>query len=344
MRVYLHCLKAGLLGMLLPVVGTVLMCAGILSMLPPQSGIGTDRAAGYWLHLPGLLLVTTGLGAALDSWPLFSRAQAGAAWILRTQRTPLRGCLVAALGNLTALATALVCAGACFALLLSSLGFDLGAVRSRVRFEGAQRVLTDANPSMSLSSTSGTPVAELAVRPRPFLIGTQSPAGMSPAQLRLRADGELLHPNWIESIGDPIRIEISPPRTIDSLTLERKVGDTVAVSVGSHEVEALSSGSHSGTLNCILASLTYLVPALLALGVMILGHSHLILPVNFAAGTAALVLATLLEFTPNTTAVTAFARARWVWGEDLGTGTLFTAGTVAVLLILRAALDSRARY
>ena len=47
---------------------------------------------------------------------------------------------------------------------------------------------------------------------------------------------------------------------------------------------------------------------------MILGHAHLALPVNLAAGLVACLLATLLELTPSTAAISAFARGRWLLG------------------------------
>ena len=341
MRVYLHCLEASLRGMRLPFLGALLFCAGLLWMLPPQTGLGADRAAGYWLHLPGLLLVATGLGSALESWPLFSRARPGAGWVLRTQTTPLHGCLVAALGSLTALAIALGCAGVCFALLLGTLGFDLGAVQSRVRFEQGPEFLTDTHPAASFRSTSDTPVSRLSIRPRPLLVSAQALLGSLPAEIRVRADGEPLHPDWIENNGGAIEFEISPPRPIAALTVERRVGVGIDISLGGSDVEGRSSRTHSTTANCVLAILTYLIPATLALTVMILGHTHLNLPVNFAAGSAVLFLTTLLEFTPNTAAVTAFARARWVLGEDVATGTLFTVAAAGVLLIFRSLLDRR---
>ena len=67
-------------------------------------------------------------------------------------------------------------------------------------------------------------------------------------------------------------------------------------------------------VNCVLALLSYVTAAILALGVMILGHAHLALPVNFAAGLVACLLSTLLELTPSAAVINAFARGRWLLG------------------------------
>ena len=106
-RIYTHNLRTTLRGLVLPCAGALGLCFVCLHSLPPQEGTGADRGAGYWLHLPGLLLVATCLGALLEGWPLLSRARPGFGWILRVESRPLHGCGVAALGGLTALASKL---------------------------------------------------------------------------------------------------------------------------------------------------------------------------------------------------------------------------------------------
>ena len=68
----------------------------------------------------------------------------------------------------------------------------------------------------------------------------------------------------------------------------------------------------------MLALLTYLTPACLALGLMMIGHVHLSMPVNFLTGLIATILATLLEFTPSAVAITAHARGHWLLGDVAG--------------------------
>ena len=102
--------RASARGLVVPLIGALLLCALCLQLVPFQTDTGVDRAAGQWLHLPGLLLVAAVLGAALEGWPLFSRARPGFTWILRVENRPLHGCLAAALGSMAALAVALTLA------------------------------------------------------------------------------------------------------------------------------------------------------------------------------------------------------------------------------------------
>ena len=332
MRIYLHSLQTTLRGLAVPFVAALLMCWLALLALPHREGTGADRIAGQWLHLPGLLLGAAGLGAVLENWPPFSRDRDGSNWILRVTGRPLHGCLVAALGNLTGLALALATIGLLFYGLLAACGFDQGVIRTSVRFHraGDQAVLNNGLPSLSFEARNDEPVSTIRLRPQAVYA-----KDFSPARMRVLADGRPLHEGWRDNFGRDVTLQVTPPRPIARLTVERQAGLGVGLLFDANSVEGVTPQTRAGILNCVLASTTYLAPLILALAVMIVGHAHLALPVNLAAGIVTLLLATLLEVTPNGAAITAFARGRWLGTEDVWRSLPSIGAAVAVLVALR---------
>lgn len=332
MRIYLHSLQTTLRGLTVPGTAALLMCWLAFLALPHREGTGADRIAGQWLHLPGLIVGAAGLGTVLENWPPFSRDRDGSNWILRITGRALHGCVAAALGNLTGLAVALATIGLLFYGLLTVCGFDQGVIHASVRFvrTGDQTVLHSGLPSLSFAATNDESVSTIRLRPRAVYTKT-----LSPARIRVLVDGRPLYAGWRDNFGRDITLQVTPPRPIKRLTVERQAGLGVGLRFDRNSIEGITAQTRAGSLNCVLACLTYLVPLILALAVMIVGHAHLALPVNLAAGIVTLLLATLLDVTPNSAAITAFARGRWLGTEDVWRSMPTIGAGVVVLVVLR---------
>ncbi len=321
--------RASARGLVVPLIGALLLCALCLQLVPFQTDTGVDRAAGQWLHLPGLLLVAAVLGAALEGWPLFSRARPGFTWILRVENRPLHGCLAAALGSMAALAVALTLAGLSFATLLIVLDVDQGDARRRTSVQLRQQrpYLDNKQDTLVFLTGDADPVGSIRLRPDAFLSGRD----FRVAKIEVRVDGEKLHEGWLDNAGDTVKFDLVPPRRVREIEIRRKPGPGLLLRVTSDRLEVESSEPRSAVINCILALLSYLIPVSLALAVMIVGHAHLAMPVNFTAGLVACLLATLLELAPTNAAITTFARGRWLPGEGLAAdGLPVVAGAVAL--------------
>ena len=168
---------------------------------------------------------------------------------------------------------------------------------------------------------------------------------VSEAKVRVLADGEPLHAGWIANAGEVIELVLKTPRPIRDLVIERQPGAGLVLRLHADRVEVVSDADGSGIVNCVLALLSYVTAAILALSVMILGHAHLALPVNLAAGLVVCLLATLLELTPSAAAITAFARGQWLLGALPGNplAQLFWTSAVGIGLVGFAWLLHRCR-
>ena len=232
------------------------------------------------------------------------------------QVDPLHGCVAAALGSLTALTAILVLAGLGFQGLIAVLPIEQSEVHNQlpVTLLGERPFLDRQHRSLTFRVTTSAKAQAIRLKPR----GIMADRDAGHAKIRIRVDGAPLHPGWIENAGDAIALELTPPRPIREIVLERQSGPGLVLHLPARSVEVVSQATHSNWLNCVIALLSYLSAAVLALAVMILGHAYLALPVNLAAGLVVCLLATLLELTPSTAAISAFARGRWVLGAVPG--------------------------
>src|SRR5690606_10106035 len=93
----------------------VMLATALAVRAHPANRVEGFDTAGWWLHLPTLLLAGLAVTATVDAWPAFGRDRAPAAQITRLRIGALDGCGAAALAGLCGLAPALLLAGVGFA-------------------------------------------------------------------------------------------------------------------------------------------------------------------------------------------------------------------------------------
>ncbi|MHC4513944.1 MAG: hypothetical protein ACYTGW_07700 [Planctomycetota bacterium] len=331
MRTFQHCFVVATRLIAWPfIVAVVLVCFCLVMARGDESTTEVDNIAGLWLHLPAFLLSATCLGAALEAWPLYSRERAGHGLLLRLQKGPLSGCGAAALGTLAALAVSLLLGGAIFQAMLNSFDLAHKSVHARIRFTTDQPHLDERRPHVTLSTSEHLSIESLRLRPSGYVTS----ADIRPAQIRVLGDGKALHGGWLTLIGGELHIPLEPPRSIRELSIQRHPDSSLLLVFHRETVWGRSTQTYGELANCLLAVLSYLLPAALALAVMAVGHRHLGLPVGFGAGLATLSLSTLVDLTPNGAAVRAFARGRWLPTEGLSTAVAASLGAVGLILLL----------
>lgn len=304
--------------MVAPVIATWLIGVVLVATTPVNQRLGADRSAGYWLHVPELLLVVAALAAMLDAWPPLSRARAGSDWLMRIRPGPLHASGWAAGGGLAALGLCLLASGVAFFVTEKAFGIDSGPVRRRVAFTAlaARPYLAGSQTELHFATGARQPLADLELRPvEVFHPDVRTEEGT--AQIRVLADGTPVHPGWLKCGSGSVELRLEPPRRVRTLAVQRRDRTGPALRLTADAVIGLDGEAHSGLANCLLAALSYLSLGLLAAGALLLGQKHLVLPVNLALGLMAVVLAAMLDVAPTNAAVAAFARGRWVLGEGV---------------------------
>ena len=312
----------------LPAILLLLLTALVTSTLDTLDGVAVD-STGMWLHLPAMLLSAVAIAAVLDGWPLFGRDRQGAALLERLPTGPLDGCGSASAGGIAALGLFLGAAGALFGAWTS----DRTQVERRITLDAdGQRALARAGDELRLLLSEPTEIRAVKLRPRAFY----PPGGVfEPVALEVALDGEVItgEPRAVLGLGQPLDLRFTP-RVVSEIVL-RSIGDAgPRLTLPDGSAVVFRTGRGSAVVNAILASLSYLYPAGLALLLACLLRRHVMLGVAIVLALAALLLATLTGFTPNGDAVHSYARGLWILDQGtLGVGFPSLSGTVVVMLL-----------
>ncbi|MEZ5963238.1 MAG: hypothetical protein R3F56_05255 [Planctomycetota bacterium] len=279
------------------------------------AGASAGGLAVLWLHLPGVLLALAAIVATVDAWPLFGRDREGGALVRRLRRTSLDGCGMAAAGGTVAAAVLLTAAGASFAVACRAF-LDLEAPHTFVRVAAAPpSPALDARRDRMVLRGDGT-VAD-AVRLNP-LVAWAPGTLFVPVELDVTVDGVRVGRGCrVSGNGEQIVLPLPTPRAVHTLELARVGAATLTLLFPAGSVELRAEAPRSLAMNMALAAACYASPALLALLAAatlrrVLGSPALL---TFAVATFAILA--LVELGPESPALTAGARGRWILGEPL---------------------------
>jgi hypothetical protein len=321
-------------------VPALLLClVGGRWLTPGAAPEQVDRvAAAPWLHLPMFALAAAVCATALETWPTFARDRPGAAWVLRLQTGPLRGCGAAAAGALCALLPCLVAIGAVAAWSIP------GMPAPRAHFvlaAGGDAVLDDATGALSFAGPA-EPCAELRLRPVAVLPRDVAPV---PTTLRIEIDGAPDAGGTVSVSGTNQLVRVPLHGAVArTVRVHRQSGNLpLLFPRGSAQVVGLSE--RSTVANGTIAAAHYLLPAFLALALAMLGSTALSLPVNLALVLGTLLLTTLGSVLPTGAAVDALLRGRWLPAENLLQPALpaLAMGATAIALAVALAMALRMR-
>ncbi len=314
----------------LPLLSLLAITAAVLWLRPPLPGAdpGIRGSAALWLHLPALVITIAALTSTVESWPLLTRDRPGAAHLHRLAIGPLRGSGAACVGGLLVLALALTIIGGTFHTLL---GLANGARPSHAH--------ASLNPSSEILDAERRAIALHAPATAVHSIRIRALAAGAPGQttaVELRAGGRPLHPDPIVFRANEVFEIPCDNRILHDLVLRREAGPGLVLAFPAGSIDAELSTEYSSALNAILAALAYLVPAVLAVAVLLLSRRCLALPIAQLTAAGIVTGSTVLDLTPNATAIQAFARGRWLLTENLGP-PVFSSLSVAAAAILVAA-------
>jgi hypothetical protein len=334
-------LRATLRRLLVPFVAANAVAWLCLGSQPPLQGAGDDAAAvgRLWLHAPAFLLTIAAFAAALELWPLLSRERPGADLLRRLQPGPCDGCAAFAAGAWLALALALAATGAGFALMMRAHGFPTGHARAHVAPLPLQRVpvLGGNQTVLQFDVPELGPVVGLRLNPRLALRDVED---YRPVDVRVSADGAPLHDGTLRFSGSNEHRDLTfPPRTLRRIELAAEPGSGLLLSfLERGSIETVGARAFGAIANAVLAALSYLAPAALLFACACAARRHLALPVSLAVGLALLIIGTLLELTPNTRALSAWAADRWLGTENLlaasGPCAAMIAGALGVAFLI----------
>ncbi|MHC5064139.1 MAG: hypothetical protein ACYTG5_09210 [Planctomycetota bacterium] len=327
----------------------LILCGFTWAVLASRSDTSAAEPAlgsqmGLWMHLPALIICATAFAAALETWPLLSKNQVGRKQLGRLQVGPLQGCGAAISGAILALASALIVIGLCFELLASS---RQGATAARA-VSVAQAKQADLSAAAALDrripamKTLGFTLQDdweifgLDLRPQAALL---EPERYEPANIQVFGDGELLNgePLLVSSSGELISLRFSP-RRLRSMEIRALDFGDFRVSFPNGSIRALSAQEYSSWLNGLLAALSYLFPASLALGAICLLGRDCSKPVCLGLAAAILIASTLAELTPNSAALQAYSRGLWIPSSDLREACLLSLLLFLGLLVIAVPL------
>ncbi len=329
MTVFLYCLLRSLRHLALPLLLGLGLSGLCLAFLLPPTGSGEETAVGSLLHLPAFLLAATCLASCLSCWPMFPRGHPATALLQHLRPGPWHGCVAAALGSLLALAMALALLGLLFPSLLQVLGFPSSQVRSRLEFAQAEKQAS----TLQLLNTDPRPLQSIQLQ-APVL--GSSELFRRPTRIQILGDGQALHADWLALQNQTLQLALHPPRAVQRLEIRFANPAANLSSLHSYAVRGISAQRYAAAWNGLLACMTYLCPAALALGLCILLQGQVSLAIALALGLCTLLLSNLLEITPVTAAFTAFAQHRWLLTENLGQSALTCLFWPGLLVVLGA--------
>ena len=329
--------RAALYNLIGPTIVSWVLVVLALEAAPPLREAALQQEAttalSVWLHLPAMLLSLATIATILESWPLFGRDRDGTKLLYRVVPGPLKGCGAACLGGLSALAIALTVTAIAFTFTLDRADWS-HEVHPVVSVE------TTATPAWLRPGQAqlryGLPDrAIVQVRLRPLIDVVES-------RLTLLLDGRALTADAVvvES-GRWFELDFEPRRGTVLEIRSAVEGDQCRFDAGT--VEVMFDASHPAWLNSIWAVLTYLIPVSLACGLMCLGRRTLSHPIALVLGFGLVVACTVGDLTPNSAAVAAHARDRWILSEGLGLWGLTTLSCGAFALVLAALARGRDR-
>ncbi len=296
----------------------------------PRLPDGDGSAAGPWLHVPWFLLVAAVCVAVIEAWPAFSRARAGAGWLLRWRAGPLRGCGLCSLGALLVLLPGLLAIAVVPAVLPEAMPAP------RAHRDLGQGQLGGLRPGSAPFRLAGPafPCHELHLRPL-VILPAQGPA--EAALVEVRVDGAAVGPPLVLAGAQLLRVPLHD-RLVHSLELVH-AGGTVSAVFPPGSVVAVGSHEHGRLANALLAGAAYALPAGLLLGLATFAAPFLSLPVALATALGVLLLATLGGALPTSAVADAMLRGRWLPAEwprlwpAVGRALLVTAGLFGAALL-----------
>ncbi len=304
---------------------------------------------GLWLHLPALLLSAAGIAAVLESWPLLSKEQPGSKHLRRLRIGPLQGCGLASIAGIIAMAAGLIVMALCFDLVARSEGKS-EAARPIVRALPADADLDippaldrrqPARRSLSFSVHSTWESEGLDLRPHALLLERDSYSAM---HVQVIGDGKVLNrePILISNSDELISLRF-PSRPLRSLEIRALDFGDFRVSFPAGTVCSLSTEQHHSRINCILAALSYLLPAALSLAAICLLGRDCSKAVSLALALTVLVACTLADLTPNAAALQAYGRGEWIPSSGLGEESLLSLALIVTLLLIAIPFRSGVR-
>lgn len=313
-------------------------CAIGARVLAPRLPAGADPGAALapWLHLPAFVASATTAAIAIETWPAFSRARPGAAWLERLHPGALRGVFAALVGALVALLLQLLLLGA---LLPAAVGAP-ASPRAFVRLAATTAPMLDATrSSVQFGVPAGTEGDTLWLRPL-AVPGSRSP---EPTRIRVLADGEVLHEADIAILGQRQLVQVPfATRAVRRFEVQRLGGDLL-LWFPPDSVELQATEPRSPLANSIIALLVHLVPALVALALAAATATAASLQVNLLLCGGTLLLQALGELGPAAPTIAALLRGRWLLAEPLAAACLPSLGVAAGALLLAAAVRRAGR-
>lgn len=311
---------------------------------PTMTGIGEGMAStsALWLHLPAILLAAIAIAAPLESWPLLSRDRPGNKQLRRLQVGPLQGCGMVAVASLLVLALTLSAAAVLFHWQMQNLGHSraVHAISSAIASPEDQELALGPNQrSLRFSLEMDFIAGSLELRPLALLSARGS---YRRTGIQILADGQILNqvPLQVEGSAELLSLNFAPRKLRD---LEIRIADLgdIQVKFLPGSILAISAESYPSILNCLLAALSYLFPASLALASLCLLRTALSLPMALALALVVLLTCTLGGFTPNGLAIGAYSRGLWIPSAGLSRSSLASLAMLGGLLLAAALIPGR---
>ncbi len=298
---------------------------------PDTASDPVDTAAA-WLELPLLLVVAAAVLATVDAWPGFGRDRAEHALVERARPGPLGGAGVAMLVG---------CGLATVALAVVGLAFELALDRPANRAIDVVHPLTigsgDAvrldreHPRVRLALSHVALVDAIELRPQmPF--GPEGTLVPTPIRI-LDSTGEPLGAEQVvERPGQLVRVAFAP-RRLGAIELVHGAGG-VPLFLPAGAASAHRGRAASARVAAAAAACTGVVSAAVALGLLVLLRRRLSKSLCSAAGILIPIATTAIGFTPDSTAVHAYARNQWPLSDDAFRAGFWSLSAIAAAMLL----------
>jgi hypothetical protein len=332
-----HVLRRGALPLTLAAAAAFVALGTALPL--PRSGEAAAVPALLVLHLPALLVTAAGLASAIEAWPPFCRGAAGVDLLLRVAPGRTEGCAAAAAGACAALAALLLAAGALFAGAAVARGVELPRAQRYLGLVAPRDAAWLTARSRELRATTGTTALLDAVRLNPLAFVRPGSGEVRAVELQVRLDGEPAGARpWLPVAGshEDLLVEFEP-RPAREVELALRAGEDGGLHLFFPDgaIEVREAASSSGFASCVLAASSYTVPAALALALACALRGRVRRSIAVGAALGVLVLATILDLTPNARAVSLFAHGRLPLLPSLGPAVAALAACAALAAVPR---------